>query len=278
MHSWQSFLQSGNTLWNLELTGNTASYKNNNKENTKWYSNSTTWQTHQEIVCPIRRVLFSDHIRAMILIWCHFALFIVCFNFLIFIVSLLKVGEKMLSRYPIKKDSDGLETASIGLLYPLSPRNGLRLASAKSDKLQLKCTAKIGSIYWESVVVETILRRDGYMLESRSSGASGNSWIYSITKICIRGRRIIWQSGVSLGFFLRKIFIFSKLTYDFAKISFGLMKICSKVDQFWHHIILWFWNFETNPMKIGSVDKSGSSAGPDLIHFVDKMASVRIIQ
>ena len=80
----------------------------------------------------------------------------------------------MLTRYPTKKHSDGLETASIGLVYPLSLRNGFRLAAAKSDKLQLKCTAKIGSIYWESVVVETILRRDGYMLESRSSGASGN--------------------------------------------------------------------------------------------------------
>ena len=79
----------------------------------------------------------------------------------------------MLTRYPTKKHSDGLETASIGLTYPLSLRNGFRLAAAKSDKLQLKCTAKIGSIYWESVVVETILRRDGYMLESRSSGASG---------------------------------------------------------------------------------------------------------
>ena len=80
----------------------------------------------------------------------------------------------MLTRYEIKTDLDGLETASIGLTYPLSLRNGFRLAAAKSDKLQLKCTAKIGSIYWESVVVETILRRDGYMLESRSSGASGN--------------------------------------------------------------------------------------------------------
>ena len=79
----------------------------------------------------------------------------------------------MLTRYPIKKHHDGLETASIGLLYPLSQRNGLRLGAAKSDKLELKCTAKIGSIYWESVVVETVLRRDGYMLESRSSGASG---------------------------------------------------------------------------------------------------------
>ena len=79
----------------------------------------------------------------------------------------------MLTRYEIKTDLDGLETASIGLVYPLQLRNGFRLAAAKSDKLQLKCTAKIGSIYWESVVVETILRRDGYMLESRSSGASG---------------------------------------------------------------------------------------------------------
>ena len=84
----------------------------------------------------------------------------------------------MLTRYPTKKHSDGLETASIGLTYPLSLRNGFRLAAAKSDKLQLKCTAKIGSIYWESVVVETILRRDGYMLESRSSGASGNKYIW----------------------------------------------------------------------------------------------------
>ena len=85
----------------------------------------------------------------------------------------LQVGEKMLTRYPLKTEPDGLQTASIGLLYPLSHRNGLRLAAAKNDKLQLKCTAKIGSIYWESVVVETILKRDGYMLESRSSGASG---------------------------------------------------------------------------------------------------------
>ena len=84
-----------------------------------------------------------------------------------------QVGEKMLTRYPIKRHHDGLETASIGLIYPLNLRNGIRLATAKSDKLQLKCTAKIGNAYWESVVVETILRRDGYMLESRSSGASG---------------------------------------------------------------------------------------------------------
>ena len=81
----------------------------------------------------------------------------------------------MLTRYPTKRHHDKLETASIGLVYPLSLRNGFRLAAAKSDKLQLKCTAKIGSIYWESVVVETILRRDGYMLESRSSGASGTN-------------------------------------------------------------------------------------------------------
>ena len=47
------------------------------------------------------------------------------------------------------------------------------MIAAKNDKLQLKCTAKIGNAYWESVVVETTLRRDGYMLESRSSGASG---------------------------------------------------------------------------------------------------------
>ena len=83
----------------------------------------------------------------------------------------------MLTRYPLKTEPDGLQTASIGLLYPLSHRNGLRLAAAKNDKLQLKCTAKIGSIYWESVVVETILRRDGYMLESRSSGVAGKLFI-----------------------------------------------------------------------------------------------------
>ena len=93
---------------------------------------------------------------------------------------LLQVGEKMLTRYPLKTEPDGLQTASIGLLYPLSHRNGLRLAAAKNDKLQLKCTAKIGSIYWESVVVETILKRDGYMLESRSSGASG-TYIFVFT-------------------------------------------------------------------------------------------------
>ena len=92
----------------------------------------------------------------------------------------LQVGEKMLTRYPLKTEPDGLQTASIGLLYPLSHRNGLRLAAAKNDKLQLKCTAKIGSIYWESVVVETILKRDGYMLESRSSGASG-TYIFVFT-------------------------------------------------------------------------------------------------
>ena len=90
----------------------------------------------------------------------------------------LQVGEKMLTRYPIETKPDGLQTASIGLVYPLSHRNGLRLAAAKNDKLQLKCTAKIGSIYWESVVVETILKRDGYMLESRSSGASGGIFLH----------------------------------------------------------------------------------------------------
>merc|ERR1712029_792627 len=53
------------------------------------------------------------------------------------------VGEKQLTRYPTKKHSDGLETASIGLTYPLSLRNGFRLAAAKSDKLQLKSQPRL---------------------------------------------------------------------------------------------------------------------------------------
>ena len=95
---------------------------------------------------------------------------------------IFQVGEKMLPRYPKKQDGDGLETASIGLVYPLSLRGGLRLIAAKNDKLQLKCTAKIGNAYWESVVVETTLRRDGYMLESRSSGASGKHFHSALEK------------------------------------------------------------------------------------------------
>ena len=81
----------------------------------------------------------------------------------------------MLTRFPKERDDDGLESSTIGLVYPLSSRIGgfTRLIDAKNDRLQLKCTAKIGNAYWESVVVETTLRRDGYMLESRSSGASG---------------------------------------------------------------------------------------------------------
>ena len=89
----------------------------------------------------------------------------------------------MLTRFPKKQDGDGLETAQIGLNYPLSLRGGLRLIAAKNDKLQLKCTAKIGNAYWESIERETIIRRDGYMLESRSSGASGNITLCKLRKI-----------------------------------------------------------------------------------------------
>lgn len=102
-----------------------------------------------------------------------------CLNYTTLLLTytcLFQVGEKMLTRFPKERDDDGLESSTIGLVYPLSSRIGgfTRLIDAKNDRLQLKCTAKIGNAYWESIERETIIRRDGYMLESRSSGASGN--------------------------------------------------------------------------------------------------------
>jgi hypothetical protein len=38
-----------------------------------------------------------------------------------------------------------------------------------SDVLRLKCTAKIGNAYWESVVESTILKKHYKMMESRSN-------------------------------------------------------------------------------------------------------------
>ena len=44
------------------------------------------------------------------------------------------------------------------------------------DVIKLKCTAKIGNAYWESVVETTVLKKHGRMLESRSNRAvSGTS-------------------------------------------------------------------------------------------------------
>ena len=43
-----------------------------------------------------------------------------------------------------------------------------------SYKIRLKCTAKIGNGYWESVEEDTVIRRHVLPLESRSSASSGN--------------------------------------------------------------------------------------------------------
>ncbi|CAB4060775.1 unnamed protein product [Lepeophtheirus salmonis] len=77
------------------------------------------------------------------------------------------VSESMKQRYPIKldKSGDGLQTSSIGLHYPLRTRNTPDII------LRVKCTAKIGNAYWESVVQETVLKRHEHALESRSNGS-----------------------------------------------------------------------------------------------------------
>ena len=43
-----------------------------------------------------------------------------------------------------------------------------------SYTIRLKCTAKIGNGYWESVEEDTVIRRHVLPLESRSSASSGN--------------------------------------------------------------------------------------------------------
>jgi len=83
----------------------------------------------------------------------------------------LQVGEHLKTRYPIERHGDGvLQSASIGLQYPVRAK----LASLRppEDELSLKCTAKIGNAYWQSVVEKTRVKRLGRMLESRSAASS----------------------------------------------------------------------------------------------------------
>jgi len=48
------------------------------------------------------------------------------------------------------------------------------------DVIKLKCTAKIGNAYWESVVETAVLKKHGRMLESRSNRAvSGDCYLAS---------------------------------------------------------------------------------------------------
>ncbi len=107
---------------------------------------------------------------------------------------MFQVGELLTTRYPIKNHTEGeedefrsstgdgtstlLQTASIGLKYPLRSRatSSGTLQSVGSglffDELSVKCTAKIGNAYWQSVVQKTRVRRQGRMLESRANKAA----------------------------------------------------------------------------------------------------------
>ena len=86
------------------------------------------------------------------------------------IAYFLQVGEHFITRYPVEYHSDGLlQTSAIGLQYPVRVKS----ATASDDELSIKCTAKIGNAYWQSVVQKTRIKRQGRMLESRSDGASG---------------------------------------------------------------------------------------------------------
>lgn len=80
------------------------------------------------------------------------------------------MGDDLKTRYPPDRHEDGLLLAStIGLEYPVRAKS----ATAKSDELAIKCVATIGNAYWKSVVQKTRLRRQGRMLESRSSANQG---------------------------------------------------------------------------------------------------------
>ncbi len=84
---------------------------------------------------------------------------------------------------PRKKQSgDMLVTSSIQMVYPVkrtragySAFHGGNINNdgvTTNDVLMVKCTAKIGNAYWQSVEAVTTVKRHGRMLESRSNGAS----------------------------------------------------------------------------------------------------------
>jgi hypothetical protein len=97
-----------------------------------------------------------------------------------------QVGESLITRYPDKLHTDGLlQTASIGLKYHVRAKVIGTTDLLFFDELSLKCTAKIGNAYWQSIVQKTRIKRQGRMLESRANDActSGKiefSYIFTI--------------------------------------------------------------------------------------------------
>ena len=87
------------------------------------------------------------------------------------------------------RHSDGLlRSASIGLSYPVRARLVYSVvrddSSSSSDVLSIKCTAKIGNAYWQSVVEKTTVKRQGRMLESRSNAAEAGPFVGRGEKRC----------------------------------------------------------------------------------------------
>ncbi|XP_059096050.1 uncharacterized protein LOC131890669 [Tigriopus californicus] len=84
-----------------------------------------------------------------------------------FFINDKPVGEHFITRYPNQTFINGLQTASIGLQYPVKAKN---IISDDMSQLSIKCRAKIWDAYWQSVVQKTTFKRLGRMLESRSNG------------------------------------------------------------------------------------------------------------
>ncbi len=89
----------------------------------------------------------------------------------VWLLFIPQVRERFKTRYPLELHpvaaSDSpmytgmLQSSSVNLQYPVGPHG--------PDELKIKCTAKIGNAYWQSVVETTRIKRLGRMLESRSS-------------------------------------------------------------------------------------------------------------
>ncbi len=60
------------------------------------------------------------------------------------------------------------------LTFPFQYPVRAKSMTSSSDELSIKCTAKIGNAYWQSVVQKTRLKRHGRMLESRSGAGAAD--------------------------------------------------------------------------------------------------------
>lgn len=96
-----------------------------------------------------------------------------------FFVNDEPVGDNIITRYPVRHHPGGvLLTASIGLRYQIRAK---LLANSRLDELSVKCTAKIGNAYWQSVVEKTRIKRQGRMLELSEGQSNGATHLANLT-------------------------------------------------------------------------------------------------